>query len=141
VEIAIDADITNHMPVSAYVSILFSKDVGDSTLYDEGNYDLKLGPIALGPATLEGDPAVVSVPAERKWAQTLTEDKDLAVFEQEELFMGVEFVFEGTQERMAKVRPSDYVYIRAHGSARIRTRIPEEEDEKDGYGNGEGGGS
>ncbi|MFH1941275.1 MAG: hypothetical protein ABIL68_04160, partial [bacterium] len=129
-EIGILADIENHLPISAQVSILFSKSRGDSTLYDFP--DLVIGPIGLNPATLAGDPAVVTQPALNPWNQTLTKQADISLFEEEKLYYGLRFIFNGTQGQMAKVRPQDYLKIHAQGWVKIRTTIPKDDDEEGG---------
>jgi len=132
-ELAIVADIENHVPISGNVSLYFSKTRGDETLYDQP--DLIIGPVSFSPATLtNGDPKVVATPGASQWNQTMTKAEDIVLFEEEELYMGIKFNFNGTQGELAKIRPLDYIRIQAHGAAKVHTKIPEEDD-------GEGGGS
>jgi hypothetical protein len=41
----------------------------------------------------------------------------------------VKIVFSGTQGRQVKIMPSDYIRIKAYGSVKALTRIPEDEEE------------
>ena len=131
-QLAVVADIENHLPIRGSVSIMFSKTRGDSTLYDDP--DLIIGPVTFAEAILSNDdPKVVVQPGMYQWNQTLTKDEHLVLFEEEELYWGIKFDFEGTPEGdMAKLKPSDYVFVQAHGSATVRTKIPEDDDKEGG---------
>ena len=103
-----------------------------NTLYEFP--DITVGPIVLAPATLAGDPGVVTAPGVSQWNQVFTKQNEIALFEEEELYWGIQFNFNGTNGQMAKLRPADYVDIRAHATVKASTKIPEDD-------NGEGGGS
>jgi hypothetical protein len=76
---------------------------------------------------------VVKAPGNSTWNQVLTKENELTLFEEEEIYYGLQLIFRGTQGKMVKVKPSDYIHIRAHGSAKLRTKFPEDEDnEKEG---------
>ncbi len=130
-EMAIMADLENHLPASAEVSVHFSRTISDSTIFD--NSDLIIGPVRLEPAELSGTPpAVVTAPSTFTWNQVLEKQPDLELFESEELFWATRFVFEGTMGQMVKVRPSDYIHIRAHGMAKVHADFPEKNEGKGG---------
>lgn len=131
VEMSIDADIQNYLPISTTATLFFSGTLGDSTLYEFP--DFTVGPVVLAPATITGDPGVVTAPGVSQWNEVLTKENEIALFEEEIVYWGVRFEFNGTAGQMAKIRPSDYVHLRAHARVRARTKIPEDE-------NGGGGG-
>lgn len=129
-EVTVDAEIENHMPISAVVTIIFSNQRGDSTLYRAP--DLIIGPVTLPPAGLAGDPAVVVNPVTGTWGQVFTKETELSVFEKETIFWGARFELRGTEGQMAQVRPSDFIRIKATGGVKVRVKDPNAEDEGGG---------
>ena len=132
IELSVEADIQNFMPISTTATMYYSATRGDSTLYEFP--DITIGPIVLAPATIAGDPGVVTAPGVSQWNQVFTKENEIALFEEEELYYGIQFNFNGTNGQMAKLRPADYIDVRAHATLKASTKIPEDE-------NGEGGGS
>lgn len=132
IEISIATVLENHLPISADITIYFSGSRGDNTLYDGNNADLTIGPIGLAPATLDGDPSVVTIPDTSHYSQTLTKNDGLDLFEGETLYFGIKFNFNGTQDEMVKIRPSDYIHVQARGEAVVRTKFPDKDDEEGG---------
>ena len=131
IEISIQNVITNHLPVGAGLSLYFSNSRNDSTLYDSP--DLIIGPLELAPATLSDvEPVVVLQPGVGTWDQALGKSDDIAVFEHEDIYFGIKYEFYGTQNKLAKIRPSDYIHINMVGSVKINTTVPEDEDSKGG---------
>ncbi len=139
-ELSIVTEIENHTPLSADVSLLFSKTSGDSTLYElydqNPNNFLTIGPLSLAEAELvvseisNGEPIwAVGESGTSQWNQVLIEGRDIGYFEEEEIYMGVKIVFKGTQGKQVKVMPSDYIRIKAYGSVQALTKIPEDEEE------------
>jgi hypothetical protein len=139
-ELSIVTEIENHTPLSAEVSLIFSKTVGDSTLYElydrHPNNFLTIGPLSLAKAELAVSEIsgseqiwVVKKSGTSQWNQVLTEGRDFGYFEEEEIYMGVKIVFNGTQEKQVKVMPSDYIRIKAYGSIQALTKIPENDEE------------
>jgi hypothetical protein len=139
-EISIVTEIENHTPLSADVSLLFSKTVGDSTLYEfydqNPNNFLTIGPLSLAEAELvvseifsSGTIWAVGESGTSQWNQVLIEGRDIGYFTEEEIYMGVKIVFKGTQGKQVKVMPSDYIRIKAYGSVQALTKIPENAEE------------
>lgn len=131
-ELTVVADIENHLPIGGSVYIMFSRTLGDTSLYDDP--DLTIGPVTFAKATLSNDdPKVVAQPGTDRLKQILTKDEHLVLFEEDELYWGIKFDFQGTpQGALAKLRPSDYIHVRAHGSVTVRTKIPEDDDKEGG---------
>jgi len=139
-ELSIVTEIENHTPLSAEVSLIFSKTVGDSTLYQQSRSNLlTIGPLELAEPELvvseiSGGETIWAVgePGISQWNQVLTEGRDTGYFEEEEIYMGIKIVFNGTQGKQVKVMPSDYIRIKAYGSVQALTKIPENEEEGGG---------
>lgn len=136
----IEAVVDNHLPLGMRVSVLFDSTRSDSTLYDPG-YDanLTIGPLVLEAAPTEDDPSdpgvkVVSGPETSQLIVELDKD-DLRLFEREELYQGTRIEILGTAGEMVRIRPTDYIHVKANLTVQVRTKIPEEDDE------GKGGGS
>ena len=131
IEISVQNVITNHLPVGAGLSLYFSTSRNDSTLYDFP--DLIIGPLELAPAVLSNvEPVVVLEPGVGTWNQTLGKTEDIAVFEHEDIYFGIKYAFYGTQSKLAKIRPSDYIHINMVGSFKINTTVPEDDESKGG---------
>lgn len=128
-EVNIAADIDNHLPVSGEVSLYISEDRMDKTIYDDPDSVLVIGPIILSRGTLAGDPGVVVQPGNSHWEQTLTKEEDLVLFEEKKLHMGLRFIFRGTEGDFAKIRPTDYIHVKAQASVIVRTEISLENQE------------
>ena len=139
-ELSIVTEIENHTPLSASVSLIFSKTVGDSTLYElydqNPNNFLTIGPLSLAEAELvvseissSGPIWAVGESGTSQWNQVLTEGRDTGYFEEEEIYMGVKIVFNGTEGKQVKIMPSDYIRVKAYGSVKVLTKIPENEEE------------
>lgn len=130
-QLTILADLENHLPASAEVSVHLSKTISDSTIFE--NADLIIGPVRLEPALLSGTaPAVVTEPSTYSWSELLEKEPDLQLFESEQLFWATRLTFEGTMGQRVKVRPSDYVHIRAHGLAKVHADFKDKDEEKGG---------
>jgi len=123
----IEAEVGNHLPFGTRVMLLFDTTRADSTLYDEDyTPDLIVGPLELSKAPTEGDPGLVTEEVVSKLLVDLDKD-DLTIFESEHLYMGTRIVILGTGGQMVKVRPSDYLHVRANLQARIRTDFEDDE--------------
>ena len=70
---------------------------------------------------------MVDQSATSTWNQTLSKQADLTLFEEEQVFFGVQIDFQGTQGQLAKVRPSDYIHIRAVGAAEVKADFSDDE--------------
>jgi len=83
-ELSIVTEIENHTPLSAEVSLIFSKTVGDSTLYQQSRSNLlTIGPLELAEPELvvseiSGGETIWAVgePGISQWNQVLTEGRD-----------------------------------------------------------------
>ena len=116
-------DVNSRLPLGASVSILFSSTVGDSTIYESGNSDLRFD-LQLKSAPTTGDPGIVSGSEQSTFNIELDKD-DLRLFEEnEEIYLGFRFVFY-SDTAMVSIRPVDSIDIRAHISALIHTKTPE----------------
>jgi hypothetical protein len=123
----LEAEVGNHLPFGTRVTLLFDTTRADSTLYDESyTPDLVIGPLVLSGPPTEGDPGLVTEEVVSELIVDLNKD-DLAVFENEQVYMGTRVVILGTGDQMVKVRPSDYLHVRANVQARIRTDFEDDE--------------
>jgi len=135
-------EVHNHLPFGFSFEALFSETIGDSTLYDSTPDLIKsitVKPGKLGPDPLDptGPNRVVVDTTISKIPFGLTKDES-KIFENPEVYMGMRFIFPKTPPlgEFVKVRPGDYIKVRARAEATANTKIPEENNEE----NGEGGG-
>ncbi len=125
--VKLEGVIENHLPVGAKAFILFSKDRGDSTIYDPGYTPDILESIILDSAITDGgNPAVVVTPVTSQINVELTKE-ELALFENPEVFFGVRLEFSGTTG-LVKIRPSDYIVIKARLSASVETKFTKDDE-------------
>jgi len=136
VSVSIHSDITNHLPLTAGVTMYFSGISKDSTVV-YGEPDLIIGPVELGAATMNtsgGEPYTVLEPAVTQWSRVLTKEEDVRFFEEhEDIFYGLEFNF-GTTDGIVKIQPSDYIQVTAYATVDVRVAFPEDEDSEEGGG-------
>ena len=127
-ELQLFAEIKNHLPAGAEVSIFFARDT--ALVYTNPDLQIQL---VLTPAPTAGDPGVVIAEETSENNILLTKD-DLRLFEEPEIYFGVRFVFPGTGSDMVQIRPSDYIDIRSYIAAEVFTEFPEDEEEDEGGG-------
>ena len=120
----LNSEIENHLPLGASVTVFFSSTRRDSTLYDHP--DLTIGPLGVTAAPTSGSPGLVSGAVTSDLVVTLTKDQ-LRLFEQPKVYQGIRFEFSGTGGQMVRIRPSDYIGVRASVSMKINTTVPEED--------------
>ena len=122
---SLNSEIDNHLPLGASVTLFFSSTRADSTLYDHP--DLTIGPLNVASAPTSGNPGLVTGAVTSDLVVTLTKDQ-LELFEQPKVYQGIRFEFSGTGGQMVRIRPSDYIGVRASVSMKINTTAPEEDE-------------
>jgi hypothetical protein len=125
-------EIDNAVPLGAAISFFFSKSRSDTLLYK--NADLVKN-ISLDPSSTRIDPTnpnvrIVSQPSTNSVTLELSK-ADLKVFESPKVFWQRRLTFPGTVG-MVKVRPEDYIRVRARIEATINTDFEKDEKEKGG---------
>jgi len=133
-EVRIIADVENGLPIGTNVSILFSKDRGDTTIYDASYTPDFTIQLELEPAPTTGTPGIVNGIASSDLIIELDEDDFRLFHENEELFIGFKFLFYGSSDSLVKFSPQDSIRIQAEISALVNTKIPEDDDEEEGGG-------
>jgi len=130
-------DLKNNLPVGFSVYVLFSKrpqDAGQS-LYNVLNLPqipegVMVDTLILPLGTLSsGTPGVVTQPGVRSFSITLPK-KEIDVFDAPEVYQGLRIVFPGTQGKMIKIRPDDYIEM--HAVLEFSYRMDFEDEEKGG---------
>jgi len=121
----LDAKVENALPLGASVTLFFSKTRADSMIYDL--YDLKIGPLTVRSAPTSGNPGTVTGAFTSDLDVALTKDQ-LRLFEDSIVYMGIYLTFSGTGNKMVRIRPSDYIGVKASLTAQINTTVPEEDE-------------
>ncbi|HPN35853.1 MAG TPA: hypothetical protein PK843_15165 [bacterium] len=121
----LDAKVENALPLGASVTLFFSKTRADSMIYDL--YDLKIGPLTVRSAPTSGNPGTVTGAVTSDLDVALTKDQ-LRLFEDSIVYMGIYLTFSGTGNKMVRIRPSDYIGVKASLTAQINTTVPEEDE-------------
>jgi hypothetical protein len=128
----LEAVVDNHLPFGVRVTMLFDSTRFDSTLYDpDYTPHLVVGPLVVDPARVAGLPGLVIEPRSSELSIDLDKD-DLTLFERQEIYQGSRIEFLGTAGQMVKVRPTDYITIKATLNVLVRTKVPEDDDEEEG---------
>jgi|GEM_PF-3034119 len=127
-------EIENFLPIGASVGFYFSRIRGDSSIYDDGNYEL-LKTISLSPAITDRDPGTVDYPGRvvRSVLDTVSfslSHQEIQVVDAPEVYMGVRLTFPGTKG-VVKIRPTDWIRVRCRIEADVRADF---EKEKKGGG-------
>lgn len=125
-------DLENSLPVGFTLYFLFSKrpqDAGDN-LYNVLNLSaipegVLVDTLFLPLGLLDnGSPASIAEPGKKSFSISLSQ-KDIQVFDSPQVFSGVRIDFTGTQGKMVKVRPGDYIYLKASMDFLVRADFEE----------------
>jgi hypothetical protein len=126
-------EIENHLPIGVKLELLFSKDRGDSTMFDAGYTPDFTATLDIAQAPNDGgNPAVVSASLISPLNISMTEQIIENLFSDSLLYYGIRFTFSGTNSQMVEIRASDFIRIQANFTAEVNTKIPEKEDGKGG---------
>jgi hypothetical protein len=125
-------EVENHVPLGFRLDAYFSNTRGDSTLYDAPNHQLVRSLFIPRPAEISGSPGTVREFSVSMDTLGLSKSRgDLAVFDSPKVFFGFRFTFPGTSS-MVKVRPEDYIRVRARIEATVNTDFEKDDQEKGG---------
>ncbi len=138
---ATDARLTvsleNSLPIGFKVYLLFSKRPQDG---GKNLYNLLSSPTVPDGASVDslilplgtlggGTPRTVDQPGKATFSITFNQKK-IQVFDSPQVYQGVRIVFDGTQGSMVKVRPDDYIFMKA--ALEFSGRVDFEDKEKGG---------
>lgn len=128
IEASFNVDINNGLPLGASLRIVFSNSYSDTTIFDTGNADLEFN-LDIEPALTDGgDPAVVIQSVESNLPINLQEDELNHFINNDTLYYGISFIFQGSPN-MIKFQPQDSIHIEGWVSAKINTKIPEDDEQ------------
>jgi hypothetical protein len=125
-------EVENHVPLGFRLDAYFSNTRGDSTLYDAPNHQLVRTLFIQLPDDISGSPGTVRQFSVSMDTLGLSKSRgDLDVFDSPNVFFGLRFTFPGTDD-MVKVRPEDYIRMRARIEATVNTDFEKDDQEKGG---------
>ncbi len=120
-QLRLQAEIENHLPVGASVTLYFARDT--TSLYTKP--DVRVGPISVSLAQLTSTGRVAAASTD-KINLDLT-DQEIAFFGSDPIISGVEVHIPGTHGQIAVLTADDYIHVRALGS--VSFTVDPEDDE------------